>query len=120
MLRHRTRTRAPIRYLEISISVIPLDLGPELLAVLGGRQDVHDEPAMIERPPDRAVEPADMLDLRAHPFADRPSHRGNQRHGMRRYVDDATGEVLQVAAHISAVPRSEERRVGTAGGSEGQ
>src|SRR5207342_2817038 len=47
---------------------------------------------------------AKMLDLRAHPFAYRPSYRGNQHHGLRRDVDNTTGKLLQVANQVPAIP----------------
>src|SRR5215475_5717304 len=105
MVRHRARTRAPISHLEISIFVVPVDFGRELPALFSGCQDVHDESAMIERSSNRAVKPAEVLELGAHPLRDRPSYRGNQRRGMWRYVDDATGKLHQVAIHVLAVPK---------------
>ena len=103
MVRRRTRTRPPVGDFEISIFVVPVDLGRELPALFGGGQDVHDESAMIERSSDRAVKPANVLDLRAHPLANRPSYRRNQRHGMRRYVDDATGKLATYGDHGKSI-----------------
>src|SRR5262245_16372594 len=59
---------------------------------------------MIDRSANRAIEPAKMLDLRAHPLARRPAHRGDQNHGLRIYIDDTTGKLLQVATQVSAIP----------------
>src|SRR5262249_56046745 len=54
---------------------------------------------------DRAIEPAEVLDIRAYPFARRTPYRGNQRHGVRRYADRATGKSLQLTSHVAAVPQ---------------
>src|SRR5215813_130040 len=97
--------RAPVNRPRIFIFAVPLNFSRELPALVSSCHDVHNEAAMIEGSSDPAIEPAEVLDIRAYPFACRTPYRGNQRHGVRRYADRATGKSLQLASHVAAVPQ---------------
>src|SRR5215467_9078686 len=97
--------RAPVDRVRIFIFAVPLNFSRELPALVSSCHDVHNKAAMIKGSSDPAIEPTEVLDIRAYPFACRTSYRGNQRHGVWRYADRATDKSLQLTSHVSAAPQ---------------
>jgi hypothetical protein len=99
---HEAPVTALIEYVEILELLQPSNFRSEPIALLGARDNAHNESA-IEKTCDRTLELAEMIDGGESALAYPPDNRGRESDRLRRNIDGATGKRPALATRVAVV-----------------